>query len=230
MRLYSYFRSSAAYRVRIALALKKLDAEILPVHLLRGGGEQLGPVYRKLNPQALVPTLETEAGALTQSLAIIEYLEETHPEPPLLPRDPIERARVRAFALAIACDIHPLNNLRVLNWLRADFNAGQKAVEAWYCHWIGLGLGGAGGDGGRSGCREGRVLRRASRALPISVSCRRWPMRGAMTAISRPCRNWSPSMPRSPSARNSAPPPRKPSRTMNHLRSSTGQSADRTRR
>ena len=141
MRLYSYFRSSAAYRVRIALALKKLDAEILPVHLLRGGGEQLGPIYRKLNPLALVPTLEMEAGALTQSLAIIEYLEETHREPPLLPRDPMERARVRAFALAIACDIHPLNNLRVLNWLRSDFNADQKSIEAWYCHWIGLGLG-----------------------------------------------------------------------------------------
>jgi len=140
MRLYSYFRSSAAYRVRLALALKNLDAEILPVHLLRGGGEQLGPVYRKLNPQALIPTLETEAGALTQSLAIIEYLEEAHPEPPLLPRDPIERARVRAFALAIACDIHPLNNLRVLNRLRSDFNAGQIAIENWYCHWIGHGL------------------------------------------------------------------------------------------
>ena len=140
MRLYSYFRSSAAYRVRLALALKNLDAEILPVHLLRGGGEQLGPVYRKLNPQSLIPTLETEAGTLTQSLAIIEYLEETHPEPPLLPRDPIERARVRAFALAIACDIHPLNNLRVLNRLRSDFNAGQIAIETWYCHWIGLGL------------------------------------------------------------------------------------------
>jgi maleylpyruvate isomerase len=141
MRLYGYFRSSAAYRVRIALALKKLDVEMLPVHLLRGGGEQLGPTYRKLNPQALVPTLETEAGPLTQSLAIIEYLDETHPEPPLLPRDPAGRARVRAFSLAIACDIHPLNNLRVLNRLRAEFSAGQKAIEAWYCHWIQLGLG-----------------------------------------------------------------------------------------
>ncbi len=140
MRLYSYFRSSAAYRVRLALALKKLDADILPVHLLRGGGEQLGPIYRRLNPQGLVPALETEAGALTQSLAIIEYLEEAHPEPPLLPREPYERARVRAFALAIACDIHPLNNLRVLNRLRADFSADQKAIEAWYCHWIALGL------------------------------------------------------------------------------------------
>ena len=140
MRLYSYFRSSAAYRVRIALALKKLDAEVLPVHLLKGGGEQLGPIYRKLNPQSLVPTLETESGSLTQSLAIIEYLEETHPEPPLLPRDAFARARVRAFALAIACDIHPLNNLRVLNKLRADLNAGQKAIEAWYCHWIQLGF------------------------------------------------------------------------------------------
>jgi maleylpyruvate isomerase len=141
MRLYSYFRSSAAYRVRIALALKKLPFETLPVHLLRGGGEQLGPIYRKLNPQALVPTLETEAGALTQSLAIIEYLEETHPGPALLPSDPFQRAKVRAFALAIACDIHPLNNLRVLNRLRADFGGDQKAIEKWYCHWIGTGLG-----------------------------------------------------------------------------------------
>jgi len=140
MRLYSYFRSSAAYRVRIALALKKLPFEILPVHLLRAGGEQLGPIYRKLNPQSLVPTLETEAGALTQSLAIIEYLEEIQPEPALLPRDPLPRARVRAFALAIACDIHPLNNLRVLNKLRADFGVDQKGIEAWYCHWIRLGL------------------------------------------------------------------------------------------
>ena len=140
MRLYSYFRSSAAYRVRIALALKKLSFETLPVHLLRGGGEQLGPIYRKLNPQALVPTLETESGALTQSLAIIEYLEELQPEPALLPRGPVQRAKVRAFALAIACDVHPLNNLRVLNKLRADFGVDQKGIEAWYCHWIGLGL------------------------------------------------------------------------------------------
>jgi maleylpyruvate isomerase len=141
MKLYSYFRSSAAYRVRIALALKGVPFETLPVHLLRGGGDQLGPVYRKLNPQALVPILETEAGALTQSLAIIEYLEETHPQPALLPRDPFQRARVRAFALAIACEIHPLNNLRVLNKLRADFGADQKKIETWYCHWIGSGLG-----------------------------------------------------------------------------------------
>jgi maleylacetoacetate isomerase len=141
MRLYSYFRSSASYRVRIALALKKLPFETLPVHLLRDGGEQLGPVYRKLNPQALVPALETEAGLLTQSLAIIEYLEETHPKPALLPSDPFQKARVRAFAQAIACEVHPLNNLRVLNKLRADFGADQKGIEKWYCHWIGIGLG-----------------------------------------------------------------------------------------
>lgn len=141
MRLYGYFRSSAAYRVRIALAFKKLPFETLPVHLLRGGGEHLGPIYGKLNPQALVPTLETEAGVLTQSLAIIEYLEEISPEPALLPRDPFQRAKVRAFALAIACDIHPLNNLRVLNKLRADFGADQMGIEKWYCHWIGLGFG-----------------------------------------------------------------------------------------
>jgi len=140
MRLYGYFRSSASYRVRIALALKKLPFANLPVHLLRGGGEQLGPIYRKLNPQSLVPTLETEVGALAQSLAIIEYLEETHPEPPLLPADPYLRARVRSFALAIACDIHPLDNLRVLNKLRGEFGADQKQIGDWYCHWIILGL------------------------------------------------------------------------------------------
>ncbi len=141
MRLYSYFRSSASYRVRIALALKKLPFETLPVHLLRDGGEQLGPIYRKRNPQGLVPALETEAGMLTQSLAIIEYLEETHPEPALLPSDPFQKARVRAFAQAIACEVHPLNNLRVLNKLRADFGADQKGIEKWYCHWIDSGLG-----------------------------------------------------------------------------------------
>jgi maleylpyruvate isomerase len=185
MRLYSYFRSSAAYRVRIALALKKLDAEILPVHLLRGGGEQLGPIYRKLNPQALVPTLETEAGALTQSLAIIEYLEETHPQPPLLPRDPYERARVRAFALVIACDIHPLNNLRVLNKLRADLSADQAAIEAWYCHWITLGLGALETIApARKACASA-----TGRGWPISAWCPRWPMPGAMPATCRQCRS-----------------------------------------
>ena len=117
MRLHGYFRSSAAYRVRIALNLKGLGAEHLPHHLRKG--EQCAPSYLAINPQGLVPTLENEAGAiLTQSLAIIEWLDETHPEPPLLPKDPLRRAKARAFALAVACEIHPVQNLKVLARLR----------------------------------------------------------------------------------------------------------------
>ena len=138
MRLHGYFRSSAAYRVRIALALKGLKAQSVPVHLLRG--EQRGEAFRRLNPQGLVPVMETGEGIITQSLAIVEWLEETHPQPALLPRDPYLRARVRGFALAIACDIHPLANPRVLNKLRADFAAEQAEVDAWYRHWVELGL------------------------------------------------------------------------------------------
>jgi maleylacetoacetate isomerase len=140
MRLYSYFRSSAAYRVRIALNLKGLPYETVPVHLTRGGGEQLAPAYRQLNPQALVPVLEDGGRVLTQSLAIIEYLEETHPQTPLLPKDPAGRARVRALALAVACDLHPLNNLRVLNYLTGPLGLGEDAKLAWYRHWIAEGL------------------------------------------------------------------------------------------
>jgi maleylpyruvate isomerase len=117
MRLHGYFRSSAAYRVRIALNLKGLTAQHLPHHLRKG--EQSAPAYLTINPQGLVPTLEGDDGAvLTQSLAIIEWLDETHPNPPLLPTDPMRRAKVRAFALAIACDIHPVQNLKVLARLR----------------------------------------------------------------------------------------------------------------
>jgi maleylpyruvate isomerase len=116
LRLHGYFRSSAAWRVRIALNLKDIPADLVSHHLVKG--EQLAPEYLRLNPQGLVPALETEGAVLTQSLAIIEYLEETHPEPPLLPADPVARAQVRAVALAIACDIHPLQNLRVLRRLR----------------------------------------------------------------------------------------------------------------
>ena len=141
MKLYTYFRSSAAYRVRIALNLKDLAYETVPVHLTRGGGEQLTAAYRELNPQALVPVLEDGTRHLTQSLAIIEYLDEVHPKPPLLPRDPQGRARVRALALAIACDLHPLNNLRVLNYLTGPMGLGNEAKQAWYCHWIAQGLG-----------------------------------------------------------------------------------------
>lgn len=138
MKLYSYFRSSAAYRVRIALALKGLAHEQVPVELREG--EQRRPEFRAVNPQGLVPALEVGGQLLTQSLAIIEYLEETHPQPALLPNDPAGRARVRALALAIACDLHPLNNLRVLNHLRGVLGQTDEQISAWYCHWIGVTL------------------------------------------------------------------------------------------
>jgi maleylacetoacetate isomerase/maleylpyruvate isomerase len=141
VKLYSYFRSSAAYRVRIALNLKGLSYQTVPVHLTRGGGEQHAPGYRKLNPQGLVPVLEDGGRVLTQSLAIIEYLDEVHPQTPLLPKDPAARARVRALALAIACDLHPLNNTRVLNYLTGPMGLGDDAKQTWYRHWIAEGLG-----------------------------------------------------------------------------------------
>jgi len=138
MKLYSYFRSSASYRVRIALNLKELPYTVVPVHLLKDGGEQLMPAYRQLSPDALVPALQLQdqSVALTQSLAIIEYLEEVHPEPPLLPIDPLDRAWLRSIALTIACDIHPLNNLRVTRHLREQWQADDDRVNAWVCHWM----------------------------------------------------------------------------------------------
>jgi maleylpyruvate isomerase len=138
LRLYNYFRSSAAYRVRIALNLKRLDFEYVAVHLIKG--EQRAESYRRLNAQALVPTLVDERGTFTQSLAIIEYLDERHPDPPLLPGSAQERARVRSIALAIACDIHPLNNTRVLQYLKDTLGVSEDAKNAWYRHWIELGL------------------------------------------------------------------------------------------
>ena len=139
MKLYSYFRSSAAYRARIALHLKGLAFHYAPVHLRKG--EQNDDAYREINRQALVPTLIDGDTVVTQSLAIIEYLDETHPEPPFLPSTPAGRARVRAIALAICCDIHPLNNLRVLRYLVRTLNVGEEAKDAWYRHWIDTGLG-----------------------------------------------------------------------------------------
>jgi maleylpyruvate isomerase len=136
LKLYSYFRSSAAYRVRIALNLKGLDYEYAPVHLLRDGGQQLKPEYRELNPDGIVPTLIDGDDVLNQSLAIIEYLEETHPEPPLLPRAPADRAFVRSIALAVACEIHPLDNLRVLKYLKHQVKAPDEVKDAWYAHWV----------------------------------------------------------------------------------------------
>lgn len=138
MKLYSYFRSSAAYRLRIALNLKGLSYEQVPVSLLKG--EQLADAYKALNPQGLVPTIEDGPLHLTQSLAICEYLEETYREPPLLPQSSDERARVRAIALAVACEIHPLNNLRVLKYLKRSLGQSQEQINTWYRHWLGLGL------------------------------------------------------------------------------------------
>ena len=129
MKLHGYFRSSASYRVRIALNLKGLGVEHLPHHLRKG--EQCAPAYLALNPQGFVPTMEDDTGAvLTQSLAIIEWLEETHPEPPLLPKDPLKRARVRAFAMALACDTHPVQNLKVLARLR-QLGLPEEQVTGW---------------------------------------------------------------------------------------------------
>lgn len=141
MKLYSYFRSSAAYRVRIALNLKGIEYETISVHLTKDGGQQRSEAYRAVNPAGLVPALVDGDVAIGQSLAILEYLEETHPEPPLLPADPAGRARVRSIALAIACDLHPLNNLRVLQHLKHGLGLDEAAKDAWYRHWINVGLG-----------------------------------------------------------------------------------------
>ncbi len=141
MKLYSYFRSSAAFRVRIALNLKGVSYETVPVHLLKSGGEQFGEAYVRTNPLSLIPALDDGGQVLIQSLAIIEYLEERYPEPPLLPDDPVSRAYVRAIALSIACDIHPLNNLRVLRYLVREVGLSDEKKDAWYRHWIELGLG-----------------------------------------------------------------------------------------
>lgn len=135
MKLYTYFRSSAAYRVRIALNLKGLAYEQAAVDL-RAAAQRL-PQYLATNPQGLVPALEDGGAVLCQSLAIVEYLEETHPQPALLPSSSVDRARVRSLALAIACEVHPLNNLRVLNYLRSVLGQDDNAVTGWYRHWIG---------------------------------------------------------------------------------------------
>jgi len=137
VKLYSYFRSSAAYRLRIALHLKGLAYETIPVHLIKDGGHNRRPEFRAVNPQMRVPALVTDGGdTLIQSLAIIEYLDETHPDPPFLPKDPIARAKVRSLAQLIACDIHPLNNTSPLRYLKHQMHQEQSAIDAWYHHWV----------------------------------------------------------------------------------------------
>ncbi len=137
MKLYSYFRSSAAYRARIALNLKGLSYETVAVHLIKDGGHNRRPDYRAINPQMRVPALITDSGdTLIQSIAIIEYLDETHPEPPLLPKDPVARAKVRGLAELIACDIHPLNNTSPLRYLKRELGQEQSVIDVWYHHWV----------------------------------------------------------------------------------------------
>lgn len=138
--LYGYFRSSASYRVRIALNLKGLAYTVVPVHLVLDGGQQHAPAYAQMNPAQLVPTLVDGDFALGQSLAILEYLEETHPTPALLPTGAAQRARVRAMAQTIACEVHPLNNLRVLQYLEQELHVDAVAKAQWYRHWITLGF------------------------------------------------------------------------------------------
>ena len=140
LRLYGYWRSSAAYRVRIALNLKQLPYEQVPVHLVRDGGEQHRPEFRALNPQGTVPVLQDGERSIRQSLAIIEYLDELHPDPPLLPSTARDRARVRAIAQAVACDIHPLNNLRVMQYLERELGVAADARSDWMRHWMAQGL------------------------------------------------------------------------------------------
>lgn len=155
MKLYNYFRSSASFRVRIALELKGLPYDYLPVHLVKG--EHKSPDYTAVSPSALVPTLVTDEGqALGQSMALIEYLDETHPQPPLLPADPVGRAQVRALAQLVACEIHPLNNLRVLKYLTRELKLDEETKNAWYRHWVRDGL---------------EVFERELARLPASTYC-----------------------------------------------------------
>jgi len=140
LRLHGYWRSSASYRVRIALACKDLDFEYVPVHLVRAGGEQYSPEYRNLNPQSRVPALESPDGILTQSMAIMEWLEEVYPDPALLPRSPGARARVRALAQIMVADVQPLQNVSVTRFLQGTMNVGDAALQTWLREWVGRGL------------------------------------------------------------------------------------------
>ncbi|QDQ28140.1 maleylacetoacetate isomerase [Chitinimonas arctica] len=149
--LYTYFRSSAAWRVRAVLAWKGLDYQAIPVHLLRDGGQQRAADYLALNPQGLVPALVDDGAVIAQSLAICEYLEERYPQPPLLPADALARARVRSLAMAVACDIHPICNLRVLQYLKGPLGHTGEEADDWYRHWLAVGFEGIEAELARSG-------------------------------------------------------------------------------
>lgn len=140
MVLYDYFRSTACYRVRLALHIKNIAFECIEVHLINNEGEQHRPEYHKINPQHLVPSLKINDQIITQSLAIIDYLEDVYPKIPLLPVNPYIKASIKALALIVACDIHPINNLRVLNYLKEEFHANQEQITTWYHHWLKLGF------------------------------------------------------------------------------------------
>jgi maleylacetoacetate isomerase len=157
MKLYTYFRSSAAYRTRIAFNLKGVECDTEEVDLRAPVVDHQTPEYRAVNPQGLVPAVVIGDTTIAQSLAIIEYLDEVYPEPPLLPRAPVDRARVRAMALAVACDMHPLNNLRVLGYLREPLGHDEETVNAWYRHWIAAGFGGLEQEARRT-TRDGRYM------------------------------------------------------------------------
>jgi maleylpyruvate isomerase len=177
MKLYSYFRSSAAYRVRIALNLKGLAYEYAPIHLLRDGGQQLKPDYRELNPDGIVPTFIDGDNVLTQSLAIIEYLDEMHPEPALLPGTPLDRAFVRSVALQIACEIHPVDNLRILKYLKHT----KRKTRGTGIGWI------RASSRWKSGWRMTRAWASCVSEIPprlrICASCRRCTTRGVLISI-----------------------------------------------
>ena len=177
MRLHTYFRSGTSHRVRIALNLKGLPYEQVPVHLLKG--EQRQEAYRRLNPQGLLPLLEDGEARISQSLAILEYLDRTRPEPPLLPPDPVGQARVRSLALLCACEMHPLNNLRVLKYLKSPLGLDQAARDAWCRHWMEEGFAAlerrlAGEPGTGTFCHGDRPGMADICLVPQVVSARRW--------------------------------------------------------